>query len=340
VTWAADRLGLSLSPSQELDIPAITRVAVEAESLGYESIWIPETWGVDSVSVLAALAVATSRIRLASGIFNVFSRSPALIAQTAATLQELSRNRFILGLGSSGPVVVERWHGMPFSSPIERTRLYVDIIRLALSGSRVDYHKHGFDLSGFRLGNPPSALVPVYIAAIGPNNVRLCGELADGWLPIFVARGRMKEFFGSLSEGAALADRDPMDIDVAAFVPGTVADRADELLRRQLAYYVGGMGTFYFAFVERMGFAADAQKIRQLWSSGERKLAIRAVPQELLDLCTLGDGAEPARERLQLLREDGIRLPIVTFPHGSTEAEISRTLQTLAPATGPAAEAV
>jgi F420-dependent oxidoreductase-like protein len=326
-----DRLGLSLSPSRELDIAAIARVAREAESLGYESMWIPETWGVDAVSVLAALAVSTSRIRLASGIFSVFSRSPVLIAQTAATLQELSGNRFILGLGASGPAVVERWHGVPFSSPIERSRLYVEIIRLALSGSRVDYRKHGFDLSGFTLSNPPSVAVPVYIAAIGPNNVRLCGELADGWLPIFVARGRMQVFFDSLSDGAAGANRDLADVDVAAFVPGLVAERSDELLRRQLAYYIGGMGTFYYTFVKRMGFAAEAHKVRQLWSSGGRRLAVAAVPQQLLDLCTLGGEAEAARQRLDLLREDGVRLPIVTFPHGSTEAEISHTLNVLAP---------
>src|SRR5947209_4726578 len=157
------RLGFSLSPGRKLTIGPVIRLAQLAEDLGYDSVWIPETWGVDAVSVLSALALSTSRIRLASGVFNVYSRSPALIAQTAATLQDLSQNRFILGLGTSGPIVVERWHGVPFSRPLERTRAVVEVVRLALSGSRVDFSGWGIELSGFALSNPPSTSVPIYI---------------------------------------------------------------------------------------------------------------------------------------------------------------------------------
>jgi F420-dependent oxidoreductase-like protein len=333
---SSSRLGLSLSPSRDLDIPAAIRIVRRAESLGFDSVWIPETWGVDAVSVLASLAVSTSRIRLASGVFNVFSRSPALIAQTAATLQQLSGNRFILGLGVSGPAVVERWHGTPFLKPVERTRAAVEVIRMALSGVSVDYHAHGLELEGFTLANAPATPVPLYIAAIGPNNVRLCGELADGWLPIFPARGRMGPLLRVLAEGAAMGGRDIADIDVAGFIPGVMADRGEQLLRRQMAYYVGGMGTFYVEFMKRSGFEADAQRVRELWSAGDRREAIDAVSRSMLDLCTLGDEAEAARERIALLRGEGIRLPIVAFPHGSSETEISRTLDDLAPGENPA----
>jgi F420-dependent oxidoreductase-like protein len=324
-------LGLSLSHSPVLDISAVIRIVKKAEALGFDSVWIPETWSVDAVSVLASLAVSTSRIRLASGVFNVFSRSPALLAQTAATLQQLSGNRFLLGLGASGPGLVERWHGVPFLRPVERTRATVEVIRMALSGARVDYHAHGLELEGFTLGNPPETPVPIYVAAIGPNNIRLCGELADGWLPIFPARGRMGPLLQVLAEGAAVSGRVVGDLDVAAFMPGLLGERGEQLLRSQMAYYVGGMGTFYAELMNRSGFEADVQRVRKLWSAGDRRAAIEAVSQPMVDLCTLGHTVEHARERLARLREEGIRLPIVAFPHGSTEAEITRTLEQLAP---------
>jgi F420-dependent oxidoreductase-like protein len=302
--------------------------------LGYESVWIPETWGFDAVSVLAALAVHTSRIRLASGVVNVYSRSPTLIAQTAATLQDLSQNRFILGLGVSGPAVVERWHGTPFFRPLERTRAAVEIIRLALSGRRVEYHAAGFDLSGFSLAAPPAEPIPLFIAAIGPRNVHLVGEIADGWLPIFAARGHISRTFEQFQRGAQSAGRDPSSLDVAAFIPFLFGPRGDDLLRRQLAYYVGGMGTFYASFLERLGFRDEVATIRTAWDAGDRRSAVHAVAREMLDACTLGSSEHAARERIKQLQAEGIRMPVLTFPHGATESEIRQSIEIVAPEHG------
>src|SRR5579864_5695975 len=180
-----DRLGVTLAPTKQIPLDAVVELARVADRLGYDTLWVPETWGFDAVTILAVLAASTERIRIASGVLNVYSRSAALIAQTAASLQHLSRNRFILGLGTSGPIVVEGWHGVAFRNPIMRTREYVEVIRLALSAQTVDFAGQTMQLSRFRLLNPPNAMPPIYIASLGPRNVRLTGEVADGWLPTF-----------------------------------------------------------------------------------------------------------------------------------------------------------
>jgi alkanesulfonate monooxygenase SsuD/methylene tetrahydromethanopterin reductase-like flavin-dependent oxidoreductase (luciferase family) len=281
---------------------------------------------------LTVLATRTSRIFLASGVFNVYSRSAALIAQTAATLQTVSGGRFILGLGASGPGVIERWHGLPFRSPIARTEHYVNIIRLALSGERVDYVADGFRLSGFRLAARSPAPVPIYIAALGPANVRLTGRVADGWLPIFAVAGHMCPLFDVLHGAAEDAGRDQEAIDVAAYIPCLLGQRGERLLAQQLAHYIGGMGSFYAEYITRLGFGETVATIRRLWEIGDRPAAVRAVPSALLDLATLSSDEGSARARLAAFRLDGVRLPIVTIPHGATAEEAAATIRALAPA--------
>jgi F420-dependent oxidoreductase-like protein len=327
------RLGCSLSPSRQLSPDALVELVLLAEKLGYESVWIPETWGWDAVSLLAVLAARTSRIRLASGVFNVFSRSAALIAQTAATLQGLSGGRFILGLGTSGPGVVEPWHGIPYRRPLGRTRDYVKIIRLALSGETVDFESDGIALHGFRLLNPPAAPVPIYLAALGPRNVRLTGELADGWLPIFAPRGHLEGLMTEFQQAVESAGRNVANIDVAAYLPAAIGPSTERLLAQQIAYYVGGMGTYYFEYVSRVGFGAPAQRIREAWEAGDRRRAVYEVNEDLLAACTLGPEATAARERVVEYRAEGIRLPVVTPPHGSTAQQVADTLEALQPAT-------
>jgi alkanesulfonate monooxygenase SsuD/methylene tetrahydromethanopterin reductase-like flavin-dependent oxidoreductase (luciferase family) len=297
-------------------------VVQAADRLGYDSIWIPETWGDDAVSTLAVLARETERIRVASGVFNVYSRSAALLAQTAATLQELSAGRFVLGLGTSGPRVVERWHGIPFERPIVRTRECVEAIRLAVSGQRVDYQGSTLQLEGFRLANPPGAPVPIYIAALGPRNVRLTGALADGWLPIFMSRSALPALLERLRSGASAAGR-PALPDVAAYLPVLISPRGDRLLAQHLAYYIGGMGDFYHDFV------SDA--VREAWRSGSRLAALDAVDPAMLEACTLGSHTDTARERLEDYRSRGVDLPVLSFPHGATLEDILTTLRALAP---------
>jgi alkanesulfonate monooxygenase SsuD/methylene tetrahydromethanopterin reductase-like flavin-dependent oxidoreductase (luciferase family) len=326
------RLGLSLAPSNALSLTDLIESVIRADGLGYESAWIPETWGVELSSVLSVLAMKTSRIFLAGGVFNVYSRSAALLAQTAATLQVVSGGRFILGLGASGPGVVERWHGIPYRSPLARTEDYVNIIRMALAGERVEYSGGDLPLSGFRLGIRTPAPVPIYIAALGPANVSMTGRLADGWLPIFAARGHMEELFGLLRRGAEGAGRDGRSVDVAAYIPVLIGSRAERLLAQQLAHYIGGMGTYYARYMTRLGFGGAVAEIRSLWAEGNRAGAARSVPDTLLEVATLGSDPARARERLHEYRTQGVRLPILTLPHGTTPEEAAATIGALAPA--------
>lgn len=325
------RLGVTVAASRELSLDSIVAIGQAAEELGYESIWVPETWGADAVSLLAVLARETDRIKLASGIFNVYSRSAALIAQTAATLQDTSHGRFILGLGASGPTVVENWHGMAFQRPLERTREYVAAIRLALGGQAVDVEGNQVRLRGFRLLNPPAEAVPIYIAALGRRNVRLTGEIADGWLPIFAARGQMDTLLGEFRRAALDAGRDPVSLDIAAYVPVLVGSRGDQLLRSQLAYYIGGMGVFYADFVTGAGFTEEAAAIRGAWEAGNRRAAENLVSDRLLEICTAGSEPAGAGQRLAEYRREGIALPVIAIPHGSSMEEIMTTLEALAP---------
>lgn len=325
------RVGVALTVGQHLKIDEVVDLARLAETLGYDSIWVPETWGTDLVSVLAILARETGEIGLGSGIFNVYSRSPALLAQTAATLHALSGGRFLLGLGASGPIVVERWHGLPYTRPLERTREYVEIIRQALRGDRVDHRGPQFELAGFKLLNAPETEIRIYIAALGPGNVRLTGEIADGWLPIFAPRGHLGPLRAQLEEGAAAAGRHAAAIDVAAYVPALVGRRAERLLRQQIAYYVGGMGRFYYTFVSELGFGAEARTIRDNWEADNRIGAVNAVSDRLLDLCTLGSDGEGSRRKVDDYHAEGVDLPILALPHGCTVAEAKETIETLAP---------
>jgi coenzyme F420-dependent oxidoreductase len=327
----AERLGLTLGPNKQVSLPHVVELAELAERLGYHSIWVPETWGDDAATVLAVLSSNTQRIRLASGIFNVYSRSAALLAQTAAGLQHISANRFMLGLGTSGPIVIEGWHGVPFRHPIERTREYVDVIRLALSGEPVNYSGKELQLARFRLIHPPDAMVPIYIAALGPRNIRLAGEIADGWLPTFVARGHLAPLIAELRESAALAGRQPDELDIGGYLPAAFGPDGEKLLRQQLAYYIGGMGTFYYRFVSRLGFEGVTDQVRHHWQQGRHKEAVRAVSDDLLDLCTLGAEAATARERVATYRADGVTLPIVSIPHGASPQAVADALEALAP---------
>jgi alkanesulfonate monooxygenase SsuD/methylene tetrahydromethanopterin reductase-like flavin-dependent oxidoreductase (luciferase family) len=277
------------------------------------------------------MAAGTDTIRLASGVLNVYSRSAMLIAQTAATLQTLSGGRFVLGLGASGPILIENWHGLPYRRPVARTQHYVNAIRLALSGARVDYEGVDFHLRGFKLQSPRLSAVPIYIAALGPKNVALTGEIADGWLPIFAARGHMQVLFSSLADGAARAGREVSGIDVAAYIPAAVGPHAELLVRQQIAYYVGGMGTFYAEMMRGMGFEDDVARVRAAWQQGDRAAAVRSLSDPLLDVCTVAGRPDVARRQLERFRSDGINLPILAPPHGTSSEEAASLVETLAP---------
>ena len=186
----AKRIGFQFPHERKGSVEELLDYARLADRVGYDTIFVPESWSRDAFTTLGAIAAVTERVRLGPGIVNVFSRTPALIAQSIATLDELSGGRAVLGLGTSGPVVIENWHGMSFERALRRTRETVEIVKLALKGGPVDYSGEIFSLKGFRLGfKPVRDDIPIFIASIGPRNNRLAGEIADGWLPIWLPLG-------------------------------------------------------------------------------------------------------------------------------------------------------
>ena len=298
-----------------------------AEALDYDSAWAAEAWGTDAVSVLAWLGASTTRIKIGSAIMQIPGRTPANAAMTAATLDLMSEGRFILGLGTSGPQVVEGWHGQPWGKPLVKTREYVEIVRTALRREVVEHHgEHyripydGPDATG--LGKPLKLMlrplradIPIYLAAMAPKNVALAAEIADGWLPLFVDPGRFGDAFGASLAGAREG------FDIAATVNVLVGDDVQALrdsLKPYFALYVGGMGAkgknFYNALVRRYGWEAEAERIQELYLGGKQREAIAAVPDELVDAVSLIGPKERIRDRLEAWRETPVTTLIVGSP--------------------------
>jgi coenzyme F420-dependent oxidoreductase len=328
------RIGLTLPRSEDLPRKEIVEVVQQAEALGYDSVWIGESWGRDGFTWLTQLACHTSRIKLASGITTVYSRSPALIAQTVASLDEISEGRVILGLGTSGPIVIENWHGIPFDRPLRRTREYIEIIRLILSGERVNYKGEIFQLKGFRLPfTPVRPRVPIYVASLGPQNLRLTGELADGWLPIYLDASHLQDFQRDLEGGAQKAGRRLSAIDVAPYILSCVSEdveAAHSLVKSHLAYYIGGMGTFYANLIARYGFEDEVSRVREAWGRGDRKSAASQVTDTMVAHMAICGSPKEGRAQLEKYRAAGVTLPIVSFTHGAARDMIRQTLEGLA----------
>ncbi|WP_306052448.1 TIGR04024 family LLM class F420-dependent oxidoreductase [Natronococcus wangiae] len=316
-------------------VDSLAEYARRAEEGGFDCVWLPETWGRDAVTVLTTIAERTGSVEVGTSIVNTYSRSPALLGQTAATLQEVADGRFRLGLGPSGPVVIENWHGLEYGNPLKRTRETVEIVRRVLSGETVDYDGDHFSLAGFRLRcNPPDPVPPIEVTGMGPKAVELAGRFADGWHAIMLTPDGLRDRLEDLERGTDLGDREPDD--VAATVGVTCcaledADRARELARQHTAFYVGGMGTFYRDALARQGYD-EAETIHDAWQSDDRKRALEAVSDELLeDLCAAGD-PETARDRLARFEAiDGVDAVAVSFPRSAEADEIEATMEALAP---------
>jgi F420-dependent oxidoreductase-like protein len=316
------RLGLQLGYD---DPAAAVALALEADRLGYDSVWSSEAYGSDAVSPLAWIGARTERIKLGTGIMQMPARSPAATASTVATLDALSGGRVLLGLGTSGPQVAEGWHGQAWGKPLTRTREYVAIVREILRRERpLEHHGEHYDVpytgdGATGLGkplkiivHPPRADVPIYLAAIGPKNVALAAEIADGWLPIFFSPERFREVHGpSLGEV-----RD--GFDVAPLVPVLVADDVQtcrDFLKPMLALYVGGMGSreqnFYNRLARRYGYEAAADEIQSSYLAGRKEEAVAAVPDALVDEIALVGPKERIADRLAAWRESGATSLIV-----------------------------
>ena len=315
--------GLGVTAEQQLEL------VVAAEEAGYHSAWVAEAYGSDAASVLGWLAAKTSRIRIGAGIFQMPARSPAMTAMTAATLDQLSGGRMLIGIGSSGPQVAEGWHGQRFGGQLGRTREYVEIVRKALRRERLVYEGEHYALplpdgpgKALKLTiGPVQEQIPVYIAAIGPKNTQLTGEIADGWLPIFFSPEHVHESRDLLEKGAARAGRtiDARSFDIAPSVNVCIdddIDRARDQLRHFIALYVGGMGSrernFYNSLVQRYGFADAARKIQDFYLDGKKEAAAAAVPAELIDTVALVGPRERVRERLAVYRDAGVGTLIVS----------------------------
>ena len=298
------------------DGPAFVR---EAERLGADAVWAPEFWAGDAFTPLAFLAATTSTIRLGTGIVQLGARTPAMLAMSALSMQALSGGRFILGIGTSGPQVMEGWHGVRFDKPVTRTRETIEIIRMISSGERLAYDGklHTLPLPGGEgrsLRSPlPATHVPVYVAALGPANLRLTGELADGWIGNSFFPETADVFLDPIREGAAITGRTLADIDVTVAVSLEFTDDIEEAGRRHAdgyAFTFGAMGSattnFYNQAFARQGFGEDVEEVQRLWRAGDKDAARRRVPIEI-GLGTNLIGTDDAiRARLRRYRDAGV----------------------------------
>jgi F420-dependent oxidoreductase-like protein len=319
-----------------------------AEDLGFDSVWTAEAYGADAVTPLAWVAARTDRIRIGSAVFQMPARTPGMTAMTASTLDIMSNGRFLLGLGVSGPQVVEGWHGQPYRKPLGMTREYVAILRkmfardepVAVEGVHYQLPYMGEDASG--LGKPLKLMhkpknpdLPIYIAAIGPRNVQLTAEIADGWLPVFLSPQRMSEVYGSnLAAGFELSGEDNKAerFDIAPTLGALVTDDLDSgrlSMKPFIALYIGGMGArnknFYNDLARRYGYDQAAEQIQDLYLSGKKMEATMAVPDELVDELTLVGSRDRIADRLDAWRDAGVTTMIVN----TTDIPTMRTLAEL-----------
>jgi F420-dependent oxidoreductase-like protein len=335
------RVAISLRLAND-DWPAASAYVVEADRLGVACVWAAEAWGHDAVTPLAFVAARTSRIRLGTGIMQAGTRTPALVAMTAMSLAAMSGGRFILGLGVSGPQVIEGWHGLRFERPVQRMRETVEIVRRAIRGERLEYHGSVYDLplpggegKALRSAARPRPDIPVYLATLSPGSLELTGEIADGWLGTSFMPEHAGIFLDPIAAGAARAGRRLGDLDLHA--GGTVAfgdDLAALIARRKpgLAFSLGAMGSrrhnFYNDAYRRAGYEDAARDVQRLWLDGRRDEAAARVPDDMALKTNLLGTDSMVRERIRAYRAAGITTLRVE-PDAPTLDERVRTLARL-----------
>jgi F420-dependent oxidoreductase-like protein len=316
------------------------------EKAGLDTVWVAEAYGFDSPTLMGYLAARTERVEIGSAILNIYSRTPSALAQTAAGLDNVSGGRAILGLGASGPQVIEGWHGVPYDKPIARTREVVDIVRAAIRRERLQHQGKVFQLplptdQGLGLGKPLKMLtkperpaVPIYVAALGEKNVAGTAEYADGWLPFMFAPEKAASVWGeSLRAGAANRPAGLGPLEIAAGGMVAIGDDVKGLLdfaRPMFALYIGGMGArgknFYNELARRYGYEKEAKEIQDLYLDGNKRDAEAVVPLELLEMCNLVGPASYVKERIAAFREAGVTNLQVT-PATDDPAATIRTLK-------------
>lgn len=325
------KLGLQIGYWGAGPPPAAHEQIAEAERLGYDSVWTAEAWGSDAFTPLAWWGSTTERVQLGTSIVQLSARTPAATAMAAITLDHLSGGRFVLGLGASGPQVVEGWYGQPYAKPLARTREYVEVIRRILAREEpVEFSGAHYSMpypDGTGLGKPLKSIVhplradlPIYLASEGPKNVALTAEIADGWLALFYSPSADDFYRGALGEGFARpgARRTPDDFEVAATVPIILNDdveAAADAYRPMLALYIGGMGAreqnFHTDVFARMGYESEANKIQELYLAGRKDEAAAAVPLALVEDVALVGPKEKVRDELERWRESVVTTLLV-----------------------------
>jgi F420-dependent oxidoreductase-like protein len=313
------------------------KAAVLADELGYDSFWLPEVWAYEVFPLLTEMALKTERIKLGTGIVNVFSRTPALMAMSAATVDEISGGRLILGIGTSGKNVVEGLHGRPFAKPLTQLRDVIRVVRALLAGKKL--HEAGAKLNDYRpfeLGvTPLRADIPIYVAALKQKSITGIGEMADGWIPTFWPYEKLQQGHDWIAEGAAKTDRDPSAITTAPFttvlpLPGGMGEqKAKEII----AFYIGGMGAYYKELLTGFGYGEACDEIERLYKDkATRKQARDAVPDDMMNALMIAGDPDYCIEELKRRRSYGIDLPILNLPPETPWPMVEMFIRALAPA--------
>ncbi len=302
-----------------------------ADQLGYDSVWLGEAWGYELFTSLADLVRVTSHIKLGAGVANVFSRTPALIASTAATLDERSGGRMLLGLGTSGPQVVEHWHGLPYQKPLRRLREYTEIINTIIARQPLSYNGEIFKLErGFTLRfHPPRTHIPIYIASLTNKSIVQTGSIADGVLPTYWPAHAYPVMRSLLDEGSLSAGRPAGSVRIASYIMCEILldEREREAARRRargpIAFYIGRMGSFYAEMLASYGFAGDVEAVKKSWESGQQA-AIAAVSDELLDATAVVGFPDEICARLREWTALGLDEPLLSLPQAEPEGVAER----------------
>lgn len=322
----ASRLGIGVGfAASTAEREELVRRVQVADDLGVDSAWVAEAWGRDAFTLLTELALKTRNIKLGTAIVNVFSRSAAVLAMTAASIDELSGGRMILGLGSSGANVIEHWHGVPFQKPLTRLREYVEVINRIVARRRLVYHGELLSLrGGFRIDLETARRhIPIFVGSLTPRSIEQTGRVADGWLPIYWPKDRLWEGIEQLMNGARAAGRERQDLTVAPAVGVYVAgdgelEEARRQARQPIAFFVGRMGAFYYEMLQRLGFEREVAEVRAAWDRRDPEGAAAAVSDRMLEATTVVGNPEECRDKLEEWRAAGADLPIINLSVGSS----------------------
>ena len=330
-----ERIGL-LAFWKDYDRRIYLRAAQLADELGYDSFWVPEAWGYEVFSLLTEIAVHTRRIRLGTGIINVFSRSAGLIGMSAASVDEISEGRLLLGIGTSGKNVIEGFHGRSFDKPLTHVRDVIRVVRALLAGDRMN--EADAELCSYRPFKlemtPLRPNIPIFVAALRPKAVESVGELADGWIPTFWPYDKLEEGRRLIAAGAARAGRDPTSIVTAPFVTALPVglEEGELIARRILAFYIGGMGEYYAELLTRFGFGEDCKRIAALYAEpATRAQAALAVPPAMMEALMVSGDPVHCVEELRRRRAFGMDLPILSLPNDMPWEAVESFIRAMAP---------